>query len=182
LAFFIFNKNFYPFSLTAPLYLIEQYCQYHSMLLWALPFWAQTNFFQRRKTKMIKVAIKNLRKSKPKHPWQVRVDRASILGNPYHMVDESQRDKVCNQYEEYFNENMKYPDTAFYNEIERLYGIMKEYGKLELYCWCAPKRCHAETIKAYLEARQPVYDLEELLGEVQDMIEERRAIEGSYFY
>ena len=108
---------------------------------------------------MIKVAIKNLRNSKPKHPWQVRVDRASILGNPYHMVDESQRDKVCNQYEEYFNENMKYPDTAFYNEIERLYGIMKEYGKLELYCWCAPKRCHAETSKAYLEARQPVYSL-----------------------
>ena len=131
---------------------------------------------------MIKVVIKNLRKSKPKHAWQIRVDRASILGNPYHMVDESQRDKVCNQYEEYFNENMKHPDTAFYNEVQRLYGIMKEYGKLELYCWCAPKRCHAETIKAYLEARQPVYDLEELLGEVKDMIEERRAIEGSYFY
>ena len=100
---------------------------------------------------MIKVVIKNLRKSKPKHAWQIRVDRASILGNPYHMVDESQRDTVCNQYEKYFNENMKHPDTAFYNEVQRLYNIMKEYGKLELYCWCAPKRCHAETIKQYLE-------------------------------
>ena len=131
---------------------------------------------------MNKVTIKNLRYSKPKHAWQVRIDRASILGNPYHMSDESQRDKVCEQYEEYFIENMKYPDTAFYNEVERLYKVFREYGKLELFCWCAPKRCHAETIKAYLEARQPVYDLEELLGEVQDMIEERRAIEGSYFY
>ena len=67
---------------------------------------------------MIKVVIKNLRNCKPKHAWQIRVDRASILGNPYHMVDESQRDKVCNQYEEYFNENMKYPDSAFYREVE----------------------------------------------------------------
>ena len=131
---------------------------------------------------MNKVTIKNLRYSKPKHAWQVRIDRASILGNPYHMSDESQRDKVCEQYEEYFIENMKYPDTAFHNEVERLYKVFREYGKLELFCWCAPKRCHAETIKAYLEARQPIYDLEELLGEVQDMIEERRAIEGSYFY
>ena len=27
---------------------------------------------------------------------------------------------------------------------------------------------------------KPIYDLEELLGEVYDMIEERRAIEGPY--
>ena len=46
----------------------------------------------------------------------------------------------------------------------------------------APKRCHAETIKNYLEAKLPIYDLEELWGEVQNMIEERRAIEGSYLY
>lgn len=131
---------------------------------------------------MNKVTIKNLRNEKPSQPWQVRVDRASILGNPYHMRDESKRDCVCNQYEEYFNENMKYPESAFYNEVMRLQKILQEYGKLELFCWCAPKRCHAETIQRYLQKQQqPVYDLGELLAEVNDMLEERRAIEGSYF-
>ena len=131
---------------------------------------------------MNKVTIKNLRFSKPEHEWQIRVDRSSVLGNPFHMVDESQRDKVCDKYETYFKRMVEDTSTAFYKEIERLYAIFKKYGKLELFCWCAPKRCHAQTIKQYLEAKQPIYDLEELLGEVKDMIEERRAIEGSFLF
>ena len=100
---------------------------------------------------MNKVTIKNLRNEKPSRPWQVRVDRASILGNPYYMNAESQRNYVCHQYEEYFNKNMNYPESAFYKEVMRLYEIMQKYGTLELYCWCSPKRCHAETIKNYIE-------------------------------
>lgn len=100
---------------------------------------------------MNKVTIKNLRNSKPQYVWQIRVDRASILGNPYHMSHESQRDTVCEQYEAYFYENMQYSNTAFYNEIMRLHEILQQYGKLELFCWCAPKRCHAETIKTFIE-------------------------------
>lgn len=131
---------------------------------------------------MSKIIIKNLRFSKPTNAWQVRVDRASVLGNPYHMENESQRDYVCELYEEYFTAKMSDTSSIFYKEVERLYSIFKQYGKLELFCWCTPKRCHAETIKKYIEAKQPIYDLEELLGEVQDMIEERRAIEGSFLF
>lgn len=131
---------------------------------------------------MSKVIIKNLRFSKPTNAWQVRVDRASVLGNPYHLENESQRDNVCELYKDYFNEKMKDINSAFYKEVERLYSLLKKHGKLELFCWCTPKRCHAETIKQYLEAKLPIFDLEELWGEVNDMIEERRAIEGSYFY
>lgn len=97
------------------------------------------------------IIIKNLRFSKPQFAWQVRVDRASVLGNPFHMQNESQRDKVCDLYEAYFDEKMQDTSSKFYKEIQRLYRILKEYGKLELFCWCAPKRCHAETIKKYLE-------------------------------
>ena len=97
------------------------------------------------------IIIKNLRFSKPQFAWQVRVDRASVLGNPYYMENETQRDKVCDLYGAYFKENIQDPNSAFYQEIQRLYSILKEYRKLELYCWCAPKRCHAESIKKYLE-------------------------------
>ena len=97
------------------------------------------------------ITIKNLRFSKPQHAWQVRVDRASVLVNPFYMQNESQRDTVCNQYEVYFQEKMQNTQSAFYKEIQRLQAVLQEYGHLELFCWCAPKRCHAESIKKYLE-------------------------------
>ena len=97
------------------------------------------------------VTIKNLRYERPQAEWQVRVDRTSLLGNPFHMSDERQRNKVCDKYEAYFNWIMQMKSSAFYKEVGRLLSLLKKYGKLELFCWCAPKRCHAETIKKYIE-------------------------------
>ena len=99
---------------------------------------------------MEKIRIKNLRVEKPYYVWQIRVVRASVLGNPYYMVSEAYRDEVCEKYKKYFEQQIKTND-AFINELRRLFLIYKKYGKLELFCWCAPKRCHAETIKEFLE-------------------------------
>jgi hypothetical protein len=95
------------------------------------------------------IIIKNLRTEKPVYPWQVRVDRESILGNPFPMQKESERDAVCDDYAQYFVEKLK-RDEAFKNELRRLYLLHKKYQKLELFCWCTPKRCHAETIRNFL--------------------------------
>ena len=98
------------------------------------------------------ITIKNLRTEKFDNTkeYNVRVDRASVLGNPFRMSCEAQRDEVCNMYEEYFKNMMK-TNMQFLNEVRRLYKLHKQYGQLNLYCWCAPKRCHAETIKKFLE-------------------------------
>lgn len=96
------------------------------------------------------IRIKNLRNEKPTQIWQVKVDRSSVLGNPFYMATENQRDEVCRKYEEYFNKKIE-SDIRFREELRRLYKIHRDYGKLELFCWCAPKRCHAETIKKFLE-------------------------------
>ena len=96
---------------------------------------------------MSKVTIKNLRFSKPEHEWQVKVDRSSVLGNPFYMANESKRDEVCDRYEAYFKSVIQNTESAFYKELERLYTILKKHGKLELFCRSAPKCCHAETIK-----------------------------------
>ena len=82
---------------------------------------------------MSKVTIKNLRFSKPEHEWQVKVDRSSVLGNPFYMANESQRDKVCDKYETYFNWIMQMKSSAFYKEVGRLLSLLKKYGKLDLY-------------------------------------------------
>lgn len=103
------------------------------------------------------ILIKNLRNEKPTQPWQVRVDRASVLGNPFVMNNESERNLVCDKYEEYFKEQCN-TNREFFDEIARIYHIYHNYGKLELFCWCAPKRCHAETIRNFLlEKSKPYY-------------------------
>ena len=102
------------------------------------------------------ITIKNLRNEKPKEEWQVKVDRSSVLGNPFIMNNENERQFVCNQYENWFNNGnvtLKIPYEKLLkinDELERLKELYKKYNKLELFCWCAPKRCHAETIKEYL--------------------------------
>ena len=128
---------------------------------------------------MSKVTIKNLRFSKPEHEWQVKVDRSSVLGNPFYMANESKRDDVCDRYEAYFKSVIQNTESAFYKELERLYTILKKHGKLELFCWCAPRRCHAQTIKKYIEEHVAVFDYSELIEEARDIISERIAIYGT---
>jgi hypothetical protein len=100
---------------------------------------------------MKNIVIKNLRNEKPYKEWQVRVDRSSVLGNPYYMANENERNKVCEQYETYFYSKIETNDKNFIAELQRLRSLLNKHNKLELYCWCYPKRCHAETIKQYLE-------------------------------
>ena len=95
------------------------------------------------------ITIKNLHKEKPSKPYDIKVDRSSILGNPYYMEYEHQRKDVCNKYYSWFY-NKKHTEN-FYKELKRLKEIYLMFEKLNLFCWCAPKQCHAETIKEYLK-------------------------------
>lgn len=96
------------------------------------------------------IYIKNMRKEKPLNPWDVIVCHPSVFGNPSvgkGGVVESERDKVCDEYDMWFDKNIQ----KLKPHLDLLYTKWKEYGILNLFCWCAPKRCHAETIKRYLE-------------------------------
>jgi len=97
------------------------------------------------------ITIKNLRTKKLKNPWDIRVDRVSVLGNIYFMSTEKERNNVCDKYQVYFYNVIKANiHKQFILELEYLYNVYKLYKKLNLFCWCTPKRCHAETIKEYL--------------------------------
>lgn len=78
-----------------------------------------------------------------------KVDRSSPVGNPFYMKDESHRDEVCDKYETYFNAQIKM-NPAFRHYIADIAGTAKSKN-IALGCWCAPKRCHAETIKKFIE-------------------------------
>lgn len=86
--------------------------------------------------------ILNMRNVFQVPPSAVRVDRKSAWGNPFMMGKESQRNEVCDKFEAYALERLR-------TEPEWLEPLR---GK-DLVCWCASKRCHAETLRRL--ANQP---------------------------
>lgn len=81
-----------------------------------------------------------------------RCDRSTPLGNPCVMKDEADRDFVCDWYHQYFYHNLN-PDIApsgFLEQLDHLIQMAKREPVM-LGCWCAPKRCHCDTIKGYIE-------------------------------
>jgi hypothetical protein len=95
------------------------------------------------------ITINNLKNASPVNEFDVRVDRKTVFGNPFHMALESQRNDVCDQYEKYFQDQVE-NNIEFRQALSELICIYKKHGILNMFCWCSPKRCHAETIKAYV--------------------------------
>jgi Domain of unknown function (DUF4326) len=78
------------------------------------------------------------------------VGRPSALGNPFKLEQESQRNSVIQQYELWLQERINARDSRVCHEFNRLYRIARDQGVLELTCWCAPKRCHADVVRNIL--------------------------------
>ena len=90
--------------------------------------------------------------NKYKEPNHIYCGRGSALGNPFPMYNESQRDEVCDKYETYFNDEVKVKkNPAMIDELRTIWHEA-EGGDVNLGCFCAPKRCHCDTIKAYVES------------------------------
>ena len=78
------------------------------------------------------------------------IGRGSPLGNPFVMRSEADRDRVCDQYQSWFEQKVADRDVLVMNELRRLFKLAQR-GDLVLGCYCAPRRCHGETIKRFLE-------------------------------
>lgn len=86
--------------------------------------------------------------------------RGSALGNPFFMRNEAQRDLVCDKYEDWFysvidepNFLISRPSIESHPQTHQLIKIYNKalFGNINLGCYCAPKRCHCETIKTFIE-------------------------------
>ncbi len=87
-----------------------------------------------------------------RHGVVVRCDRGhSVLCNPFRLTSEDKRDASCEQFQAYFSKKVREKtDAAFMNELRRIYQLALRQD-VTLACWCYPKRCHTQTIKAFLE-------------------------------
>ena len=82
----------------------------------------------------------------------IYIGRGSPLGNPFVMKGTSQeeRDRVCDAYIVWFNAKIHDHDSEVLGELSRIYLLAKKQPII-LGCFCSPKRCHGETIKAFLD-------------------------------
>lgn len=65
----------------------------------------------------------------------VYIGRPSKWGNPFFMIQESQRDRVLKQYEEWLDQNPKIKEAA-----------KRELRGKDLVCFCSPKKCHGDVL------------------------------------
>ena len=101
---------------------------------------------------MIKIMnLRGLGNRWKQNPYDMKIDRTSPVGNPEPMKKQTdwERVRVCEIYRKDFDRLMEIPFFEAY--IQSLINIYKRYGELRLFCWCAPHRCHGETIKHYIE-------------------------------
>lgn len=73
----------------------------------------------------------------------VYIGRGSPLGNPWPISHTEDRDTVCDKYAEY----ILVPTLAMQHALEHIQRVALTHGSVNLVCFCAPARCHGESIK-----------------------------------
>lgn len=79
----------------------------------------------------------------------VYIGRPSILGNPFVLRDESMRSHVIAQYAAWLSQQFQRQGRV-YQELCRLRDLLQSGAQLRLVCFCAPRACHGDIIKATL--------------------------------
>jgi hypothetical protein len=86
----------------------------------------------------------------PERHRLVKIDRSSVLGNPFPMKSEADREKVIAQYRVWLWREYNKPESKV-REALREISALHEGGDVLLGCWCAPKACHGDIVKKALE-------------------------------
>lgn len=76
--------------------------------------------------------------------------RGSVLGNPFVLGRDGDRDEVIGKYRTWLRWRIAARDTRVCGELDRLAVIARTNGTLTLVCFCAPLPCHADVIRGVL--------------------------------
>jgi hypothetical protein len=69
------------------------------------------------------------------------------MGNPFRMTEEKDREAVCDNYECWlFGVG---PDDYARKAVHRIAELINEGKHIALYCHCAPKQCHCDSIRRF---------------------------------
>lgn len=80
-----------------------------------------------------------------------RIDRATVLGNPYYVGRDGTREQVIEKYRLWLPK--QYGRDLPLNHIKEYLDAMlatAKRGPIQLACWCSPLPCHGDVIKDFL--------------------------------
>lgn len=86
----------------------------------------------------------------------VYIGRPSPLGNPFNLrpdIDDPKvrRDEACDRFENGIGAHLNSTDGAAARDyLNHIRSVYLQHGKVNLVCYCAPRRCHGDTIKKLL--------------------------------
>jgi hypothetical protein len=72
-----------------------------------------------------------------KEPFDVRIDRQTVWGNPFVIGKDGNRERVIAKYRQW----ILHPDQAHMVEYAKKVLRGKTLG-----CWCSPKPCHGDVL------------------------------------
>lgn len=89
------------------------------------------------------------------------IGRGSLLGNPFtHLpsairgtVMVANREEACNRFDEYLDEQLKNHESSCSHMLDILEQELQANGEINLVCFCAPHKCHGDSIKHKLMER-----------------------------
>ena len=74
----------------------------------------------------------------------------SPLANPEYLAREEDRTKVIASYKQWLYAKIQARDPKVMGELWRILDLARRPEGVTLLCWCAPKACHGDVIKAAL--------------------------------
>ena len=98
--------------------------------------------------KCIRITVVNFKDHPP--AGTINCGRPTALGNPFVMRKESERDDVCDRYERYYYERKAQRHPEMGDMFWQLMDHAMQTGVLNIGCFCAPRRCHLDTVRADL--------------------------------
>ena len=96
------------------------------------------------------INIKNLRKERPKTEYDIRIDRSSVLGNPFRLTKDLTRKEVIQKYKEWLYEQFFIKKNDKIKEELLRIARIATHNNINLFCWCSPLPCHGEVIRDFI--------------------------------
>ncbi len=96
---------------------------------------------------MNEVIVVNIGMKKIEGYVYYNIMRPHILGNPFKMASESQRDEVIEKYRQYLWAEMNRKSEMG----KMVYTMAASKNNIALACCCKPKACHGDIIKRAIE-------------------------------
>lgn len=78
------------------------------------------------------------------------VGRPTALGNPFIVGVHGAQGECVEKFRVYLWDRIKQKDPVIMAALQRLVQLAKQ-GDVTLVCWCKPRACHADVIKAAVE-------------------------------